>query len=57
MVGPLPPSKGGVRFVVIVMDYSTKLVKAKALETITAKTTSLDSYERLWSIGSESPTT
>lgn len=35
MVGPLRPGKGGVKFVVMVVDYFTRWVKAEALVTVT----------------------
>jgi hypothetical protein len=35
IVGPLPLGKGGVKFVVVVVDYFTKWVEAKATVTIT----------------------
>ncbi|XP_059446338.1 uncharacterized protein LOC132177877 [Corylus avellana] len=37
IVGPLPTGKGGVRFVVVVVDYFTKWAEAEALVNITAK--------------------
>lgn len=36
-VGPLFPSKEGVRFVVVAVDYFTKWVEAETLATITTK--------------------
>ncbi|XP_059428507.1 uncharacterized protein LOC132162267 [Corylus avellana] len=37
IVGPLPTGKGGVRFVVVAVDYFTKWAEAEALVNITAK--------------------
>lgn len=37
IVGPLPPGKGGVKFVVVVVDYITKWAEAKVLVHITSK--------------------
>jgi IS30 family transposase len=36
-VGPLPQGKGGVRFVVVTVDYFTKWVEVEHLVNITAK--------------------
>lgn len=41
MVKPLPLSKGGVRFVVIAVDYFTKWVEVEALATITTNSITL----------------
>ena len=35
IVGPLPQGKGQVKFLLVAIDYFTKLVEAKALTTIT----------------------
>jgi ribonuclease HI len=37
IVGPLPPGKGGVKFVVVAVDYFTKWVEAEALVHITSQ--------------------
>lgn len=37
MIYPLPTGKGGVKFVVLSVDYFTKWVEVEALETITRK--------------------
>jgi hypothetical protein len=37
IVGPLPPWKGGVKFVVVAVDYFTKWVEAEALVHITSQ--------------------
>ncbi|XP_059460363.1 uncharacterized protein LOC132189630 [Corylus avellana] len=37
IVGPLPTGKGGVRFVVVAVDYFTKWAEAETLVNITAK--------------------
>ena len=37
IVGPLPRGKGGVRFMVVAMDYLTKWAKVEAMVNITAK--------------------
>ncbi|XP_059436575.1 uncharacterized protein LOC132169575 [Corylus avellana] len=37
IVGPLPTGKGGVRFIVVAVDYFTKWAEAEALVNITAK--------------------
>lgn len=39
LIGPLPPSKGGVKFVVVVVNYFTKWAKTNALVMIIAKNT------------------
>ncbi|KAF5455050.1 hypothetical protein F2P56_024665 [Juglans regia] len=36
LIGPLPTGKGGVKFVVVAVDYFMKWVEAEALATITA---------------------
>ena len=36
-MGPLPRGNGGVRFVVVAVDYFTKWVEVEALVNITAK--------------------
>ncbi|XP_059446435.1 uncharacterized protein LOC132177982 [Corylus avellana] len=38
IVGPLPRSRGGVRFAVVAVDYFTKWAEVEALVNITAKT-------------------
>ena len=35
IVGPLPQGKGQLKFILVAIDYFIKLVKAKALATIT----------------------
>lgn len=39
LVGPLLLSKGGVKFLVVAVDYFTKWVEAKVLTTISASNT------------------
>lgn len=36
-MGPFPQSKGQVKFVIVVIDYMTKWVRAKALRNLTEK--------------------
>jgi hypothetical protein len=38
LVGPLPPSQGGNKFVVVAVEYFTRWIEAKQLATITSKT-------------------
>jgi IS30 family transposase len=38
LIGPLPIAQGNCKFTVVVMDYFTKWVEAKALANITAPT-------------------
>ena len=38
LVGPLPPSQGGNKFVVVVIEYFTRWIEAKPLATITSET-------------------
>jgi hypothetical protein len=35
LVGPLPPSSGGDQFAVVAIEYFTRWIEAKPLETIT----------------------
>ncbi|GKB50465.1 reverse transcriptase domain-containing protein [Tanacetum coccineum] len=35
--GPLPPARGGAKFIIVVIDYFTKWIKAKLLVRITGK--------------------
>jgi IS30 family transposase len=37
LVGPLPPSQGGNKFVVVTVEYFTRWIEAKALATITSE--------------------
>ena len=37
MVGPLPPSQEGNKFVVVAIEYFTRWVKAKPLAKITSE--------------------
>ncbi|XP_042983213.1 uncharacterized protein LOC122312621 [Carya illinoinensis] len=37
-MGPFPPGKGGVKFMIVTVDYFTKWVEAELLATITSKT-------------------
>ncbi|KAF5468681.1 hypothetical protein F2P56_012818 [Juglans regia] len=37
LIDPLPTGKGGVKFVIVAVDYFTKWVKAEALATITTR--------------------
>ncbi|GJX40252.1 reverse transcriptase domain-containing protein [Tanacetum coccineum] len=37
ILGPLPPAKGGAKFVIVVIDYFTKWIEAKPLVRITRK--------------------
>ena len=38
LVGPLPPSQGGNKFVVVAIEYFTRWIQAKPLATITSET-------------------
>nr|GEY10908.1 putative reverse transcriptase domain, ribonuclease H-like domain protein [Tanacetum cinerariifolium] len=37
ILGPLPPARGGAKFVIVAIDYFTKWIKAKPLVKITCK--------------------
>ncbi|GJY33493.1 reverse transcriptase domain-containing protein [Tanacetum coccineum] len=37
ILGPLPPARGGAKFVIVAIDYFTKLIEAKPLVKITGK--------------------
>ncbi|GJX87237.1 reverse transcriptase domain-containing protein [Tanacetum coccineum] len=37
ILGPLPPAKGGARFIIVAIDYFTKWIEAKPLVKITGK--------------------
>jgi hypothetical protein len=37
LVGPLPPSQGGNKFVVVTVEYFTRWIEAKPLVSITLK--------------------
>nr|GEU41440.1 reverse transcriptase domain-containing protein [Tanacetum cinerariifolium] len=37
ILGPLPPAKGGAKFVIVAIDYFTKWIEAKPLVNITGK--------------------
>ncbi|GJW47782.1 reverse transcriptase domain-containing protein [Tanacetum coccineum] len=37
ILGPLPPARGGAKFVIVVIDYFTKWIEAKPLVKITGK--------------------
>ena len=47
IVGPLPRSKNGNRYIVVAMDYFTKWPEAKALKEATAKEVSKFIYEEI----------
>jgi hypothetical protein len=38
LLGPLPPSQGNLRYVVVAVEYLSKWIEAKALATITSAT-------------------
>ena len=38
LVGPLPPSQGGNRFIVVAVEYFTRWIEAKPLAKITSET-------------------
>jgi hypothetical protein len=38
LLGPLPPAQGNLRYVVVAVEYFSKLIEAKPLATITSVT-------------------
>jgi hypothetical protein len=45
--GPLPTAQGNLKFAFIVVEYFTKWIQARAISTITAKTTQMFFWQNL----------
>jgi transposase InsO family protein len=47
LLGPLPPAQGNLRYVVVVVEYFSKWIKAKPLATITSATVQKNFWQNI----------